>query len=106
MENRQKRQLRTSLLVIGVLVAAYVADSLIRGPKAKQKQDSITNELNFIHNPAKASPVRSIAGFKTSNGYAKRILVSSVPAVDIRRFYTDQFEQMVLHRPVELTRPG
>ena len=89
----KKQRLKISLLLFAAILVAFVVDSLIRGARAKRRQDFIIRELASIPDPPKANLIRSVSGFKTSNGYAKRMLRSSVPTDDIRQFYAEKFDQ-------------
>jgi hypothetical protein len=88
-----KKRLKHGFMALGVIFLVFLADVAIRGPKAKAHQASLLEALRSIPDVSDASLTASWSGYKTSNGGAKRMLVSGLPVSEVRMFYVSQLEE-------------
>jgi hypothetical protein len=88
-----RRRFKHGFIALGVLCLAFLIDVAIRGPKAKAHQAFLVETRGSIPDVSDASVTGTWSGYKTSNGSAKRQLVSGLPVSEVRTFYTNELEQ-------------
>jgi hypothetical protein len=91
-----KRLRYAPLVAIGFLVFVLV-EYAVRGPQAKREQAALENSLRSISDPSSSKVLDFTSGFKTSGGYATRILVTRVSREEIGRHYRQELQQHGLY---------
>ncbi len=87
------RRLRFVPIVVLGFLAVVTVDYAIRGPKAKQRQGTIERALRSIPDPESSSLTNATSGFKTSSGYATRVLQTDLAPSEIKSYYRAKLEE-------------
>jgi len=78
------------VLLFWASLAVYYVLNL---PKAKQRQNTIDKELRLIPDPKSSSTINFDSGFKSSNGYVNRIVLTELEPNQVEAYYRDKLEE-------------
>jgi hypothetical protein len=88
-----RQRLLNGFIALGIVVLVGIIDGAVRGPNAARRQSEIVKQLGSIPDPSDASVIGSWAQTKTSNGTARRVLISGRPASEVKSFYVTKLQE-------------
>jgi len=91
--NRDRKRVSVGAVVVLCLFSAMVLDNIIRGPKAKQRVNALDRELRLIADPKSSNTISFGSFYKTSNGYAIRIVRTDLGPDEVEAYYEETLQQ-------------